>query len=147
MRFHPGMNGRHAKYGSVAIKEVYYHEEYKDNSNEDYAMLVLEEAVGEYTGYFGIYERLKDSLEGRTAKLYGYPVKMPGQDSYDHYLWGMQGPFKIDNRSDIIDHYIDTSSGQSGSPLYIEESGNYYIFGVHVRGANSVFLNQTPLRE
>ncbi len=41
MRFHPGMNRRHAIYVSVVIKEVYYPEEYKDDLKEDYAFLVL----------------------------------------------------------------------------------------------------------
>jgi V8-like Glu-specific endopeptidase/Ran GTPase-activating protein (RanGAP) involved in mRNA processing and transport len=144
MRFYPGMNGRHATYGSIAIKEVYYPEEYKDNINEDYALLVLEKEVGELTGYFRIYEGSKDKLEGRTGNLYGYPA-----DRHDHYLWGTEGFFKIDNRSDKIKHYIDTSSGQGGSSLYIEESGNYYIFGVHARrigppilkSREAVFLN------
>jgi hypothetical protein len=52
--------------------------------------------------------------------LYGYPGTMPGQDRYHHYLWGMEGSFEIDYNSDIINHYIDTSSGQSGSALYFE---------------------------
>ncbi len=65
MRFRPGMNCRDATYGNVAIKEVYYPEEYKDK-------------------YYSV---------------------------------------------------------QSGSTLYIEESGDYYVFGIHVRGANSEFLS------
>ena len=116
MIFCPGMKGR---YGSLPIKEVYYPEEYIDNPNEDYALLVLDDSIGEFKGYFGIYEGSKGKIEGSTVSLYGYPGAMPGQDRYDHYLWGMEGSFKIENRSDIIDHSIHTSTGQIGSPLNI----------------------------
>jgi V8-like Glu-specific endopeptidase len=153
MRYYPSMNSRHATYGSVSIKEVYYPEEYVEDRIEDCALLVLDDEIGECTGYFGIYDSSKDRLEGMTANLYGYPGNMPRHDRYENCLWGMEVSFNIDNKSDIIDHNIDTSRGQSGSPIYIEENGNYYIFGVHVREANSiiasnqaVFLNNDRIR-
>ncbi len=114
MIFCPGMNGRDARYGSLIIKEVYYLEEYIENPNEDYALLVLDDSIGECTGYFGIHDGSKGKIEGSTVSLYGYPGAMPGQDRYDHYLLGMEGSFKIDNKSDIIDHSIHTSTGQIG---------------------------------
>lgn len=46
---------------------------------------------------------------------------------------GMEGPFELDAIEDMIHHYIDTSEGQSGSALYIQENDKYYIIGVHVR--------------
>jgi hypothetical protein len=38
----------------------------------------------------------------------------------EHYLWGIEGEFYIDEY-DMINHTINTSGGQSGSSQYIEE--------------------------
>jgi hypothetical protein len=45
MRFYPGINGKHATYGILRIKEFYYPEEYIEDPNEDYALLILEKEV------------------------------------------------------------------------------------------------------
>ncbi len=40
-----------------------------------------------------------------------------------HSLRGMKGRFEFYENEDLIYHVIDTSIGQSGSAVYIEESG------------------------
>jgi glutamyl endopeptidase len=126
MRFYLGINGTKAIYGTAKIKSVYFPEEYKRDKNEDYALLILNQEKGNFSGYFEIYEGSKDNLVNVSASLYGYPAQMPGQSKYDHTLWGMEGPFEIDQYNDIIYHQIDTTHGQSESPLYIQGKGSCY---------------------
>jgi Ran GTPase-activating protein 1 len=146
--FYPGMNGLLVPFGVHKVIEAYYPEEYKDNENEDYALLVLDNRIGDYTGYFGIQQYNRESLSNIQAKIYGYPALKTGQREYDHYLWGMEGPFQL-NEYDMIDHTIDTSGGQSGSAIYLEEDNKYHIIGVHVKTMNTssqgVYLNEARI--
>jgi hypothetical protein len=67
---------------------------------------------------------------------------------------GMEGSFEIDQYNNIIDHKIETTEGQSGSPLYIQRNGICYILGIHVREISSknlsnkaVFLKKTRIEQ
>jgi tetratricopeptide (TPR) repeat protein/V8-like Glu-specific endopeptidase/Ran GTPase-activating protein (RanGAP) involved in mRNA processing and transport len=150
MRFYPGMDGKSTPFGICNVIEVYYPEEYLDNDKEDYALLVLDRNIGYDTGYFGIKHYNRESLKGKSAYLYGYSPNLADQN--EHFLWGMKGPFQLDPHDDMIEHIIDTSSGQSGSAIYIEDRRKYHIIGVHNRGGDTtrvanqaVYFNQARI--
>lgn len=149
MTFYTSMNGFDTPYGGLDVIEIYYPDEYKDNEKEDYALLVLDGRIGDCTGYFGIKQFNRESLEGKPAYLYGYQAD---QSQYENYLWGMEGPFRIDLYNDRIDHIIDTSDEQAGSALYIEQNSKYYVIGVNIKVTDTsrltnqaVYLNEARI--
>ncbi len=67
---------------------------------------------------------------GDKIKIIGFPGE------YDRELYEMCGTIKeIRERKDgklILYDDLDTSEGQSGSPIYLERDGKWRIIGVHV---------------
>ena len=106
----------------------------KGNDQEDFAILILQDHLGDKCGYFGIREFPKDLKS--EIHIYGYPgdkVKKQITGEYFKYLYGMKGEFLFSNEL-ITYNKIDTNCGQSGSPICIEaENRERYIIGVHVR--------------
>lgn len=145
IRFLPGMNGFYCPFGFLKVLEVYYTEEFVKSGQEDYALLVVERAIGNYTGCYGLKAFSKEELYGKTASLYGYPRVMQGQSAYLHYLWGAEGSFEIDSEDNLLYHMINTSEGQAGSAVYISLEGKFYIIGVHLKGSNSLNLPHTAI--
>lgn len=137
IKFMPAMNGFACPYGKLEIAEIYYPKEYEYSGKEDYALLVLKEPIANHTGCFGLKPMNKEDLKGKAAYLYGYPTDMPGQDLYLHYMWGMEGSFEIDSADDMLEYQLDTSPGQSGSGLFCEQDGKYYVIGIHIQDANT----------
>ena len=66
--------------------------------------------------------------------MYGYPglvrSKTTGSiiDVLGH-MYGMEGSWEVNG--EIISYVITTTGGQSGSPIFICEKGEYYIIGIH----------------
>ena len=110
-------NGRKAK--SYDVLEYYFSEEYKNDKNEDYAILFLDKkendvCPGFELGYYAlkVIKDIKDII-GQTITLYGYPGN-------GNKLQGME--IKADGKNlffenGIIKYNIDTEGGQSGSGL------------------------------
>ena len=44
-------------------------------------------------------------------------------------MYGMEGSWEVNG--EIISYVITTTGGQSGSPIFICEKGEYYIIGIH----------------
>lgn len=137
MRFIPSMNGKSCPYGEFRVIKWFYPQEFKNTQREDYALLVLDDiTTSEYTGCYGLRPHDRQKLHGKVASIYGYPSIMPNQREDHSHLWGMAGTVEIDTREDMIYYDIDTSWGQSGSAVYYEERGEFYIIGIHIKDAN-----------
>ena len=123
-------------------------EEWNANSSDyDLALITLDRNIGDHIGHFG-YDT--NSYEGLNVNTAGYPSDLadswtwehgyhvPFEDTADVDLYQVFGPV-----TDVVDqtlHYeLDTSGGQSGSPVwhYDSDSGNRYVVGVHVSGTSS----------
>jgi hypothetical protein len=82
--------------------------------------LFLEKKFEEVYGYFGL-NVLPDNYKNLEFSLYGYP----GEKKEGKELWGMEGKVKVDKYMYYYDT-IDTTAGQSGSPLFYKEKDEDY---------------------
>lgn len=92
----------------------------------DIAVLVLQSEVGQYTGWASLACLQEKEFEARNFFLSGF-ARCIGKE--------MRG--KITKVKDNIIRYdIDTTKGQSGSPIWSKESFPEVV-GIHARGASS----------
>jgi glutamyl endopeptidase len=150
IKFIPAMNGTSCPYGQYSAIQIIYPEEYKLNSQEDYAIVVLDRELCCYTGYFKLKEFERERLNNKIGGLYGYPTHMRNQEPNQHFLWGMDGDIQVDMMNHLIHHTLDTSAGQAGAAVFVEDDGEYYVVGVHVQGTSvgnlAVFMNGARIR-
>lgn len=102
------------------------------NRDNDYGAIILPPSSrpGDQTGYFGFATRNDDFLKAAALNLSGYPGEKNGEQ------WFMaQSAKAVSDR--VITYNIDTTGGQSGSPVWVLQNGNRYGVGVHTNGANS----------
>ena len=149
VQFLAGINGKTLPFGTANIKRIYIPESYIQTSTDvipkdDYALLVLDRALGTQTGYFGI-DIVDKQLLKKQGELYvvGYPGRVGDQEyqklihSGCYFQYGMKGsPFFDEEEPDFINYEIITSEGQSGSGVYYhaKETDEYFVVGIHVLG-------------
>jgi len=144
VKFYPAKNGREIPFKEQSVRDFYYPEEYTKDGSEDYGLLVLDNPVGEMTGYFGVSVLHPDKVKVLKINVTGYPGdKVAGKDKV-HEMWGMEGrATNIDQ--DFIEYEIDTYRGQSGSGVWYQEGENYFVTGIHVLGDNIRPVNKATL--
>ena len=124
VRIYPGSNGGTSPYG------IYYasvlHTDTKDveseDSDYDWGLLEFSSDIGSSTGYFGA-SWTTSSLVGTNVVVRGYPGEKNAQ------MWSMSGSIAASGTFKLS-YYIDTTGGQSGSPVY-KNDGNYRSVGIH----------------
>lgn len=117
-------------YGSAKIKEIHISPNYiqsgSTSSRNDWAVIVLDENIGNKCGYLG-FKFVPRSMTGMSVTVCGYP------EEDKNYQYKMTG-----NISDCDDHFIlfnmDTSHGQSGGPIYNESNE---VVGINIAGGTS----------
>jgi V8-like Glu-specific endopeptidase len=132
VEFIPAINKNDTPYGIINAKKIFYPAEFveSEGANEDYGILILDQEIGEKTGFFGISVLKPEMLKKKKYYLYGYPEDLC--PNYDE-MWGAN--FPIDKvEEDNIYYRVDTYGGQSGSAIYYEKDGNYFVVGVHTGG-------------
>ena len=99
------------------------------------ACVTLSTNLGSQCGYFNLrsIER-SDSYAGKGITVAGYPA----DEKQNKPLYKLnKSAGKVASGDTAYLYYtIDTSYGQSGGPVYIEENGNYFAVGVHNYGSN-----------
>ena len=71
--------------------------------------------------------------------VYGYPGDPCGGGSCNWpQIWGI-GSNGMDEDGDNVDHYADTTGGQSGAGLYVIHDGSRYVIGTHKGGYSNPF--------
>jgi len=86
--FYPGINENTCLYGAIRGVKWFYPDEYKTDCKEDYALLIFDQDIGEYTVYFGLRPNYRDDLIGMEFNLDVYHWDMMCKDPKHHYLWG-----------------------------------------------------------
>lgn len=103
------------------------------NRDYDYGAILLPEtcAYGDNLGWFGYQVHDDDNLKTLTVNISGYPGDKPQGTQW--FLSG--GIKKVDTFE--FEYDIDTTGGQSGSPVWItQDDGIRYGVGVHTDGAS-----------
>ena len=91
-----------------------------EDKEYDYCVLELDTDIGSLTGYFGIYSTIL-TLWGTDITITGYPGEYNGE------MWTMSGEVTT-SRTRRIYYEIDTTSGQSGAPVY---KSNNQVIAIH----------------
>ncbi|MDA8032393.1 MAG: trypsin-like peptidase domain-containing protein, partial [Alphaproteobacteria bacterium] len=94
----------------------------------DYAAIILPSATGSSDG-FGYNAVPRDNeLTGRQVTITGYPDEKP-----QNTMWASGGALtRVDNSK--LYYRIDTTDGQSGSPIYTWWNGYWTVVGIHTTG-------------
>jgi glutamyl endopeptidase len=119
-------------YGSTISTTFWTSSNYTNNENSDYdyAVLELNTNIGNLTGWFGTHSQ-SSSLTGTNITITGYP----GDENLYYQMWGMSGTVSS-TYTYTFRYAIDTSGGQSGSPIYrYNSSHGYQALGIHTHGA------------
>ena len=87
---------------------------------------------GEKVGWFGCKTFLDEKeYKGKIFNISGYPGERGGREQLKMSGVGeCQGP--------LLKYDIDTTGGQSGSPVWIVKDNKYYVIGVHTMGNPSL---------
>lgn len=140
---YPGRNGDTYTLKTTSTK-VYLSSAYKTDpkAENDYAIIKLDEPLGLTTGWFGINVATDSELLNKPIMTAGYPDEKANGDYRE--LWRASGIVNSVSTSKFY-HTADTTSGQSGSPVYFYNTaaGEYQAIGIHTNGTtnSNVFTN------
>jgi len=124
--FIPGANGSTSPYGSATSTQLVTSTAWANNrdTNHDWGVITLNSNIGRSTGYFGITWQ-SASLKDTVVHVIGYPGE------YFRQMWGMGGTITRDTTNRVF-YTIDTTGGQSGSPVYKPDN---YVVAIHTTGS------------
>jgi V8-like Glu-specific endopeptidase len=135
--FFPGL--RHKKiYAASQADRIIYHPRYMDTNNKtfkdvDIGIIRLTEPLGKKIGSLGVKtlsnSQLSEISEGKKVNVTGYPGDYAGGT----LMCTMEGPIKEWSQTRFF-YDIDTTPGQSGSGVWVEEDGEHAVVGVHTYG-------------
>lgn len=122
----PGRNGYFSlPFGLSKAKAISVSTGWLNNQDDNYdwgVIVTFNSLVGNY-GHFNL-STISDSVESVLAQISGYGE----ENSYKQQK--MSGPVYIEN-SNILYYHIDTSHGQSGSPIFNQDN---VVIGIHTQG-------------
>ncbi|MBO4847809.1 MAG: hypothetical protein J5586_01475 [Clostridia bacterium] len=121
----PAANGYFCPYGTSNATELHSAKKWVNNgdSGYDYGVIVLSNDIGNSTGWFGTIWR-SWSLVGYNVTVAGYPGECFRQ------MFKMSGQISRSTTRKVY-YQIDTTAGQSGSPVY---NADGYVYAIHTTG-------------
>lgn len=144
INFTPGQNGSTKPYGTIAWKHVLSVKGWTQdhNRNYDYAMIILNQDIGNTVGWMGY--GWKQPLPLYNVNINGYPGDKPSGTMWHSFC-----------KLQIVQTYrlyypCDTYGGMSGSAVYVyfQSENKRTIYGIHAYGVDSTGLNgATRIRE
>lgn len=130
IRVVPGRDGAIKPFGEALSTSFFSVRGWTENGDNeyDYGAIVLDENLGNRTGWFGFGTYGDADLRQTTANISGYPGDKPsGTQWYAARRVDSVGPRKV-----FYD--VDTAGGQSGSAVYRIKDGSRYGIAVHAYG-------------
>lgn len=128
----PALNDNYAPFGKVDVVKVYLYANWTNHGDKkfDIALLILNQAIGKYTGWGGILCIPDQQIEQEKINITGYPG-----DKGLKQMWSMSHNIKSIAKEEF-EYDIDTSGGQSGGAIWINKWGLPLILGVHTLGGD-----------
>ena len=141
----PGRDSNEKPFGSVFANQFMSFDNWIENKDKNFDMgvIILPEdcRLGEKVGWFGCKTYLDEKeYKGRMFNISGYPGEMGGKEQ-----WKMSG--EGESQGFLLKYDIDTTGGQSGSPVWIVNDNNLYVIGVHTMGNSSLGNFATRISE
>ena len=124
----------------------YYYQEFRENvdlsttaveaAGYDWGIIVLDRNIGNDVGYMGVnyYDDYLD-LRNKNIRITGYPANINNNTNVVKYNQYEATGNIAGVTNDAISYTIDTSGGQSGSPVY---ELNNCVIGIHNFAGNTV---------
>ena len=103
---------------------------YSDYMEMDYAYLVFETNVGDYTGWFGLQTMSDDMIESGFYQVAGYRC---GIIQFDYTDVAVRG-----THNELLEHWADALPGYSGGPVFTDD---YRVIAIHIAENNSGLYN------
>ncbi|HAZ14111.1 MAG: hypothetical protein A2X86_02905 [Bdellovibrionales bacterium GWA2_49_15] len=138
--FSPGYQTSPGPLGEIKVKKVYVSTSFQAKKTDiDYGFLVLEEPVGNRTGWLGV--RTMELSWYRSNRFYvaGYGSNFGLLSAIITTQAVNAKPCQVSRPTLLgraLVHNCDTGPGNSGSPLFTYVGGSPYIVGVHFSGAS-----------
>jgi V8-like Glu-specific endopeptidase len=128
--FMPGKNGDKEPFGQVKGSVILVSKEWfqTDAHSQDFALVILEKAIGPLTGWYGLLSAPDLFFDDRFVHVSGYPGDKPTST-----LWSMGHTLKKVDPYELL-YDIDTYPGQSGSGVWLKYKEGPHVAAVHVRG-------------
>lgn len=126
----PAQNGDLEPYGVYQASRIFMLKDYQNEvagttDSVDMAVIKLSEPVDNQVGFLALSPEIK---VGERIQVAGYPVSSDWKIGFLYSMWGEVTTFK---GTSLITYYIDTESGQSGSPVLNE---NNEVIAIHILG-------------
>lgn len=126
----PSRNGTEKPNGEIISENLWSVNGWvsRHDENYDYGAIILNNHIGDTTGYFGFASYTDSDLSDAKVNLSGYPGDKPNTQ------WAMYDKVKSINPKKVY-YMIDTIPGHSGSPVWNDApNGQHYAVGIHAYG-------------
>jgi V8-like Glu-specific endopeptidase len=148
-RFYPNYRSNNTNSSSSSWKSLYYpkafqqNKDQKDMNENDWAIIELQNNLGEDYGYMELksfdYDEYKIAQFKNKVNLVGYSADLYSDDPGAHYNCSLKGALSYKSRgvfgSRIVVHQLahdcDSTRGSSGSALYFYENNKPFIIALH----------------
>jgi glutamyl endopeptidase len=136
VQFNPAQNDGNLPFGSAFAQRLISVTNWTERSelDWDFGMLILDQQMGDRTGYFGVITfGADDSLNRHRVNVSGYPGDKGGRQ-----MWTHADVIKAVGRERFL-YDVDTMGGQSGSGVWSTWQGHVgeKVAGIHTTGSLS----------
>ena len=143
INFSPGLNGEKDTAVTYSSQQIWVEKTfdfglYPEWPDNDLAVVKLDQAIGNTTGFLYLEPTLNLDLVNADVKGAGYPVGGIEQDNpatpgLDYYQWEVSGTIDqyLHNNSVLdLSASMEVTGGASGSPVYYDQNNLTYFTGV-----------------
>ena len=125
-----GLKGDEAIFGLAKVVAVRTFDTNYDNPELNLALIIIDQPLGKATGWMGMYVfQGEEELTQLPVTLAGYP----GFVNRMHYESG-----RVTAKSEILEHTMLIAQGSSGSPIWFQKDGDYFVVGIHIHSSGAI---------
>jgi V8-like Glu-specific endopeptidase len=130
----PALDGAEHPYGSVTANRFQAVAGWIEdrNSDFDYGAILLDKTIGSSTGWYAFAALNAAMLQSGDANISGYPQDL---DNASRQYFHARKIVRASTRR--LYYEIDTYGGQSGSPIWLNVSGERVAVGIHTTGSST----------
>ncbi|MBB5924301.1 glutamyl endopeptidase [Actinoalloteichus hoggarensis] len=138
VRVSPGQNGTSYPYGTCSATQLWTDVAWTESADprQDWGAIRLNCKIGNTTGWIGMRWQT-GSFNDQYANVRGYPAEKRPVNT----MWTHGEPIRQTAGNQLF-YTIDTSGGQSGSPVFIVDSGSQLAIAIHAYGTSNVAYNK-----